>query len=165
MQPHEESYHVANNRQLLWGVNISLRRRLTLMLLFSGAVFIILASTIRAVTILTASLLSPRRRLMLTILLVWPRWRCQRQLMGLPRVLRRHRCHQFTHHPPSAPTTGQSHRSRYSPEHQEQIEIAKLSIARRCWDRGPERHHQENAHAHAHAHAPALCPERLRVGQ
>ncbi|KAM0716176.1 hypothetical protein Q7P37_008690 [Cladosporium fusiforme] len=39
---------------LLWGVNISLRRKLTLMLLFSGAVFIILAGTIRAVTILTS---------------------------------------------------------------------------------------------------------------
>lgn len=39
--------------QLLWGVNISLRRRLTLMLLFSGALFIMMAGTIRAVTILT----------------------------------------------------------------------------------------------------------------
>ncbi|KAF5675548.1 integral membrane protein PTH11 [Fusarium heterosporum] len=39
---------------LLWGVNISLRRRLTLMLLFSGALFIIMAGTIRAVTILSA---------------------------------------------------------------------------------------------------------------
>ncbi|QPC74671.1 hypothetical protein HYE68_005423 [Fusarium pseudograminearum] len=39
---------------LLWGVNISLRRRLTLMLLFSGALFIMMAGTIRAVTILTA---------------------------------------------------------------------------------------------------------------
>jgi hypothetical protein len=38
---------------LLWGVNISLRRRLTLMLLFSGALFIMMAGTIRAVTILT----------------------------------------------------------------------------------------------------------------
>lgn len=41
--------------QLLWGVNISLRRRLTLMLLFSGALFIMMAGTIRAVTILTVS--------------------------------------------------------------------------------------------------------------
>ncbi|GAB7322998.1 hypothetical protein MBLNU13_g05525t1 [Cladosporium sp. NU13] len=39
---------------LLWGMNIPLRRRLTLMLLFSGAGFIILASIIRAVTILTS---------------------------------------------------------------------------------------------------------------
>ncbi|KAF4487865.1 integral membrane PTH11, partial [Fusarium agapanthi] len=39
---------------LLWGVNISVRRRLTLMLLFSGALFIMMAGTIRAVTILTA---------------------------------------------------------------------------------------------------------------
>ncbi|KAG5657467.1 hypothetical protein KAF25_006031 [Fusarium avenaceum] len=39
---------------LLWGVNISLRRRLTLMLLFSGALFIMMAGTIRAVTVLTA---------------------------------------------------------------------------------------------------------------
>ncbi|KAJ9419921.1 hypothetical protein FOXG_22085 [Fusarium oxysporum f. sp. lycopersici 4287] len=39
---------------LLWGVNISLRRRLTLMLLFSGALFIMMAGTIRAVTILTS---------------------------------------------------------------------------------------------------------------
>ncbi|KAH6880810.1 hypothetical protein B0T10DRAFT_609458 [Thelonectria olida] len=39
---------------LLWGVNISLRRRLTLMLLFSGALFIMMAGTIRAVVILTA---------------------------------------------------------------------------------------------------------------
>ncbi|KAF5678103.1 integral membrane protein PTH11 [Fusarium circinatum] len=39
---------------LLWGVNISMRRRLTLMLLFSGALFIMMAGTIRAVTILTA---------------------------------------------------------------------------------------------------------------
>lgn len=42
--------------QLLWGVNITLRRKLTLMLLFSGAIFIILAGTIRAVTILTVRL-------------------------------------------------------------------------------------------------------------
>lgn len=48
----------ANNQQLLWGVNTSLRRRLTLMLLFGGAVFIMLAGTIRAVTILTVSLSS-----------------------------------------------------------------------------------------------------------
>ncbi|RSL68624.1 hypothetical protein CEP54_002723 [Fusarium duplospermum] len=39
---------------LLWGVNISLRRRLTLMLLFSGALFIMMAGTIRAVTILSS---------------------------------------------------------------------------------------------------------------
>jgi hypothetical protein len=67
------------------------------MLLFSGAVFIILASTIRAVTILTASLLSlsvlHRHRLMLTLSLVWFRWRRQRQLMGLSRDIRGHRCH------------------------------------------------------------------------
>ncbi|KAM6511095.1 hypothetical protein FALCPG4_016098 [Fusarium falciforme] len=36
---------------LLWGVNISLRRRLTLMLLFSGALFVVIAGTIRAVVI------------------------------------------------------------------------------------------------------------------
>jgi hypothetical protein len=45
----------ANIYQLLWGANITLRRKLTLTLLFSGAVFIILAGTIRAITILTAS--------------------------------------------------------------------------------------------------------------
>ncbi|KAF4980331.1 hypothetical protein FZEAL_3648 [Fusarium zealandicum] len=39
---------------LLWGVNISVRRRLTLMVLFSGALFIMMAGTIRAVTILTS---------------------------------------------------------------------------------------------------------------
>ncbi|KAH7025241.1 uncharacterized protein B0I36DRAFT_332794 [Microdochium trichocladiopsis] len=39
---------------LLWGVNISLRRKLTLMLLFSGAIFVIAAATIRAVVIITA---------------------------------------------------------------------------------------------------------------
>ncbi|KAM5349936.1 hypothetical protein ACJ41O_006441 [Fusarium nematophilum] len=39
---------------LLWGVNISLRQRLTLMLLFSGALFIMMAGTIRAVVILTS---------------------------------------------------------------------------------------------------------------
>lgn len=66
--------YVANSQQLLRGVNITLRRKLTLMMLSSGAVFIILASTIRAVTILTASLLSPstlyEHRLMLTLSLV-----------------------------------------------------------------------------------------------
>lgn len=45
----------ADNQQLLWGVDTTLKRRLTLMLLFSGAVFIILAGTIRAITILTVS--------------------------------------------------------------------------------------------------------------
>ncbi|KAH7142647.1 hypothetical protein B0J13DRAFT_636189 [Dactylonectria estremocensis] len=39
---------------LLWGVNIGLRRRLTLMLLFSGAIFVIMAGTIRAVVIITS---------------------------------------------------------------------------------------------------------------
>ncbi|KAH7028190.1 uncharacterized protein B0I36DRAFT_272104 [Microdochium trichocladiopsis] len=39
---------------LLWGVNISLRRKITLMFLFSGAVFIMAAATIRAVVIITA---------------------------------------------------------------------------------------------------------------
>ncbi|KKY20693.1 hypothetical protein UCRPC4_g04160 [Phaeomoniella chlamydospora] len=39
---------------LLWKVNISLRKKLTLMLLFSGAAFVIMASLIRAVVILTA---------------------------------------------------------------------------------------------------------------
>ncbi|SPO06173.1 related to integral membrane protein PTH11 [Cephalotrichum gorgonifer] len=41
---------------LLWGVNISVRRRLTLMFLFSGALFIMMASIIRAVVISTAGL-------------------------------------------------------------------------------------------------------------
>ncbi|KAJ4176890.1 hypothetical protein NW755_014174 [Fusarium falciforme] len=40
--------------KLLWGVNISLRQRLTLMLLFSGAIFTMMASTIRAVVILNS---------------------------------------------------------------------------------------------------------------
>lgn len=39
--------------QLLWTVNIGLRRKLTLMGLFSGVAFVIMASIIRAVTILT----------------------------------------------------------------------------------------------------------------
>lgn len=50
---------VTNVQQLLWGVNITIRRKLTLMLLFSGAVFIIIAGTIRAVTILTVRLQAP----------------------------------------------------------------------------------------------------------
>ena len=50
--------------QLLWGVTATLRRRLTLMLLFGGAIFIMLASIIRAVTILTVSLL-PHETLLL----------------------------------------------------------------------------------------------------
>jgi hypothetical protein len=48
----------ADSQQLLWGVTATLRRRLTLMLLFGGAIFIMLASIIRAVTILTVSPLS-----------------------------------------------------------------------------------------------------------
>ncbi|KAI1337490.1 hypothetical protein F5Y15DRAFT_155649 [Xylariaceae sp. FL0016] len=39
---------------LLWGVQIGIRRKITLMVLFSGAIFVIMAGTIRAVTILTA---------------------------------------------------------------------------------------------------------------
>ncbi|KAM0809765.1 hypothetical protein AB5N19_10112 [Seiridium cardinale] len=39
---------------LLWKVNISLRRKLSLMALFSGAVFVIMAGTIRAVVILSS---------------------------------------------------------------------------------------------------------------
>ncbi|KAI9369011.1 hypothetical protein BJX61DRAFT_549948 [Aspergillus egyptiacus] len=39
---------------LLWAVRIGIRRKITLLGLFSGAVFIIMASIIRAVTILTA---------------------------------------------------------------------------------------------------------------
>lgn len=41
--------------QLLWRVNISLRRKLTLMVLFSGAAFIMMAGIIRAVVISTVS--------------------------------------------------------------------------------------------------------------
>ena len=41
--------------QMLWKVNVSLRRRITLMLLFSGAAFVIMAGIIRAVVILTVS--------------------------------------------------------------------------------------------------------------
>lgn len=41
--------------QLIWRVNISLRRRMTLMLLFSGALFIMMAGIIRAVVISTVS--------------------------------------------------------------------------------------------------------------
>lgn len=41
-------------KQLLWKVNISLRRKLTLMLLFSGGVFVIAAGTIRAIIIIKA---------------------------------------------------------------------------------------------------------------
>ncbi|CEL09368.1 hypothetical protein ASPCAL12505 [Aspergillus calidoustus] len=39
---------------LLWTVRIGIRRKVTLMALFSGAVFVIMAAIIRAVTILTA---------------------------------------------------------------------------------------------------------------
>ncbi|KAJ4131245.1 hypothetical protein NW765_017137 [Fusarium oxysporum] len=39
---------------LLWTVNISLYRKLTLMVLFSGAIFVIMAAIIRAVVILSA---------------------------------------------------------------------------------------------------------------
>ncbi|KAH8883761.1 hypothetical protein GQ53DRAFT_882264 [Thozetella sp. PMI_491] len=39
---------------LLWKVNISLRKKIHLMCLFSGAVFVVMAGTIRAVVILTA---------------------------------------------------------------------------------------------------------------
>ncbi|KAM0698362.1 hypothetical protein Q7P36_001828 [Cladosporium allicinum] len=49
-----DAYLLSIPLPLLWGVDTTLRRRLTLMLLFSGAVFIILAGTIRAITILTS---------------------------------------------------------------------------------------------------------------
>lgn len=39
---------------LLWGVKIGLRRKISLIALFSGAIFIIMAGTIRAVVILTS---------------------------------------------------------------------------------------------------------------
>ncbi|KAH7316641.1 hypothetical protein B0I35DRAFT_260095 [Stachybotrys elegans] len=39
---------------LVWGVNISLRRRITLVVLFSGALFIMMAGTIRAIVISTS---------------------------------------------------------------------------------------------------------------
>ncbi|KAF7586030.1 hypothetical protein BBP40_009647 [Aspergillus hancockii] len=39
---------------LLWTVNIGIRRKITLMALFSGAAFVIMAAIIRAVTILTS---------------------------------------------------------------------------------------------------------------
>lgn len=45
--------HVTDREQLLWAVNIGLRRKLTLMGLFSGAAFVIMASIIRAVVIIT----------------------------------------------------------------------------------------------------------------
>lgn len=45
---------------MVWKVNISIRKRITLMALFSGAAFVIMASIIRAVTILKVSIhLSP----------------------------------------------------------------------------------------------------------
>jgi hypothetical protein len=69
---------LADSRQLLWGVNITLRRKLTLMLLFSGAVFIMLAGTIRAVTILTVSIsslcTSALQSAHFDLLTVRPRW-------------------------------------------------------------------------------------------
>lgn len=40
---------------LLWTVNISLKRKIPLMALFSGAAFVITASIIRAVTIMSVS--------------------------------------------------------------------------------------------------------------
>lgn len=42
---------------LLWTVNISLKRKIPLMALFSGAAFVITASIIRGVTIMSVSLL------------------------------------------------------------------------------------------------------------
>ncbi|KAH8201524.1 hypothetical protein TruAng_004295 [Truncatella angustata] len=39
---------------LLWTVNIGMRRKLSLMLLFSGAIFVMMAGTIRAVVILSS---------------------------------------------------------------------------------------------------------------
>lgn len=40
---------------MVWKVNISVRKRLSLMALFSGAAFVIMASIIRAVTIVKVS--------------------------------------------------------------------------------------------------------------
>lgn len=39
--------------QLLWKVNISLKRKISLMILFSGGMFVIVAGLIRAVVVLT----------------------------------------------------------------------------------------------------------------
>lgn len=44
------------NNQLIWAVSISWRRKATLMLLFGGAVFVMLAGIIRAVVILEVKL-------------------------------------------------------------------------------------------------------------
>jgi hypothetical protein len=40
-------------KQLLWAVNISLKKKLSLTLLFSGVLFVIMAAIIRGVVILT----------------------------------------------------------------------------------------------------------------
>ncbi|KAK6199629.1 hypothetical protein LQW54_010011 [Pestalotiopsis sp. IQ-011] len=49
-----DAYLLSIPLPLLWTVNIDWRRKATLMILFSGAVFVIMASTIRAVLILTS---------------------------------------------------------------------------------------------------------------
>lgn len=46
---------------LLWKVNISLKRKIPLLALFSGAAFVITASIIRGVTIMSVS--SPSKRI------------------------------------------------------------------------------------------------------
>lgn len=50
-----DAYLLSIPLPLLWTVNISLKRKVPLMALFSGAAFVITASIIRAVTIMSVS--------------------------------------------------------------------------------------------------------------
>jgi hypothetical protein len=135
---------------------------LTLTLLFSGAVFIILAGTIRAITILTVnyptSNISDDHRLIF-MYLVWSGRRKERQLMGMPRDICRYHRDKPTHHPPSASSIGPSNRSRRSSEQKQQIAVSELPVTewrRSRKSKGPE---PENAHA------SALYSQRHCVGQ
>lgn len=82
---------------LLWTVNISLKRKIPLMALFSGAAFVITASIIRGVTIMSVS--SPMKRgfafedtLSDKGRTVGPEWCGIGVSMGLPRNIRFNYC-------------------------------------------------------------------------
>jgi hypothetical protein len=91
------------------------------MLLFGGAVFIMLATIIRAVTILTVFCPTLIYLCYSTnaVLLGRPRWCSQRQLVGLPRDVRCHRRNKPTYHPPVASTVGKGGWAWQSPQQEQ----------------------------------------------
>lgn len=120
---------------LLWAVRIGLRRKITLMGLFSGAIFVAVAAIVRAVIVIIVRP-PPYRILYIVHANANANDKCigrlqrrrRRQQMGLPRILRLHHRRKPPHHPTPHPPRRKQTRSLGSIQQQRAKQLRTRSV-------------------------------------